>query len=182
MKFAAIVLIFSFLVAAAHRRCCSSSRRAAKKVRREERHRRRAFRRAARKHAWKSWFANLMSSKNLDYEEKRAMLAEQALLDVEESGDDTVGSEIHQLRNAAGVVEQIVAAEEGRARLSIGSLPDYRSELGEELPTYTPSDGTEASSIVVDGFRYTPGTTEYTPSTGTSEEGSVRNVLGDTKD
>jgi len=108
------------------------------------------------------------------------MLAGRAELAAEES----VESEIRELRNAAGVVGDIVAAEEGRGRLSIGSLsslPDYRSELGEELPSYTPSDGSEVSSFVADGMRYTPGSTEYTPSVDSSEVGSVRNILGDTK-
>jgi len=174
-------MFLSILVVALHRRCCSASRRATKQARREERHRRRAFRRAAKKHAWKTWFANLTHSRNGDYEEKRAMLAEEARAG-ELSDDDAMGSEIRQLRNAAGVVGDIVSAE-AEPRLSLGSLPDYRSELGEELPRYEPSDGTEASSLVADGFMYTPGSTEYTPSiTGHSEVGSVRNVLGDTKD
>jgi len=130
-----------------------------------------------------------MHRRNGDYEEKRAMLAQRAQLAAELEDQDSVGSEIRELRNAVGVVDDIVAAEEGRGRsvgrLSIGSLsslPEYRSDVGEELPSYTPNDGSEDSSFVADGIRYTPGTSEYTPSTGSSEAGSVSNVLGDMKD
>lgn len=99
-----------------------------------------------------------------------------------ESNDDEMASEIRQLQNAASVVDDIIAAEEGRSRLSISSLPEYRSELGEELPEYQPSDGTEDSSYIADGFRYTPDSSELSASPEISEAGSVRNILGDAKD
>ena len=51
---------------------------------------------------------------------------------------------------------------------------------GEELPAYEDNDGSEASSFVADGFRYTPGSSEYSPAH--SAAGSVSDILGpDTK-
>jgi len=110
--------------------------------------------------------------------------------------------EITQLRNAAGVVSDLIAAEEGRSHPQqssplpisypsstpfrrVNSLPGYGSEVGEgeELPAYEDNDGSEMSSVVADGFRYTPGSSDYTPgSENTSETGSMNDILGpDTK-
>jgi len=181
LKLVAICLIIRTFVVNFHRCCCTGRRRADRAARREDRQRRRALRRAAKKQAWKKWFSDLVKTRKNEYDEKWAMLAEGA----EVANEDQVESEIRELRNVVGVVGDMVAAEEGRGRLSIGSLsslPDYRSEISEELPSYTPNDGSEASSFVADGMRYTPGSTEYMPSTGNPEAGSVRNVLGDTKD
>jgi hypothetical protein len=183
VTFFSVAILLFLLVTVIHRRCCcSTARRQAKKERREERHRRRAFRRAAHRHAWRSWFARHICRStaydDLDEEEKRVMLAGRST-DVEE---DTVASEICEFRNAASVVSEMVAAEEGRVSMdSRSSLPEYMSELGgEPLPTYEDEQGTELSSVVADGFRYTPGSSEYTP--GNSEAGSVRDVLGDVKE
>ncbi len=123
-----------------------------------------------------------MAYDDLDEEEKRAMLARRPA----EVDEDAVASEISEFRNAASVVSDMIAAEEGRvgARVSMdsrASLPDYMSELGgEPLPTYEDDQGSELSSVVADGFRYTPGSSEYTP--GHSHSGSVRDVLGDVKE
>jgi hypothetical protein len=175
--------LVSFLIAALHRRCYSKARRQARRARREERRRRRAFKLAAYKHALRSWFARHFSvsyaQDELDREEKRAALATGA----EEHDGDVVASEISQLLNATAVVEQILAAEEGRVSVdSRSSLPDYRSELGagEQLPAYEDNDGSELSLVIADGFMYTPGTSDYTP--GISDTGSMSNVLGDTKE
>jgi hypothetical protein len=105
-----------------------------------------------------------------------------------EAGEDAVASEICEFRNAASVVSDMIAAEEGRVavgRVSMESrattLPEYMSELGgEPLPTYEYGDGTELSSVVADGFRYTPGSSEYTPAHSSS--GSASDVLGDMKE
>lgn len=168
-------VLVSFIVGAIRRRCCcKSSRRAERQARREERRRQRAFRRAAKRQAWKQWFTSFLAKRHCEDEEKTAILTTH--------NGDVVGDEIHEFRNAAAVVGEIVAAEEGRGRLSMSSLPDYRSELGEDLPSYQDSDGTEAGSYVADGFGYTPGSSEYSASPARSEAGSVRNVLGDTKD
>lgn len=51
---------------------------------------------------------------------------------------------------------------------------------GEELPAYEDNDGSESSSFVADGFRYMPGSSEYSPSH--SPAGSLSDILGpDTK-
>jgi hypothetical protein len=178
-------------VAVIHRRCCcSAARRQEKQARREERQRQRAFRRAAHKHAWRLWFARHICRStaydDLDEEEKRAMLAGQPA----EVNEDVVASEISEFQNAASVVSDMIAAEEGRmegrmeGRISMDSratLPEYMSEVGgESLPTYEDEQGTELSSVVADGFQYTPGSSEYTP--GSSHSGSVRDVLGDVKE
>lgn len=119
-----------------------------------------------------------MAYDDLDEEEKRAMLAPRPINDQE----DSIASEICEFRNAANVVSDIVAAEEGRVSMdSRASLPEYMSELGgEPLPTYEYGEGSELSSAVADGFRYTPGSSEYTP--GHSEAGSVGDILGDIKE
>jgi hypothetical protein len=187
VKFFAVVTLLFLLVAIIHRRCCcSAARRQEKQARREERQRRRAFRRAAHKHAWRLWFARHICRStaydDLDEEEKRAMLASQPA----EVNEDVVASEISEFQNAASVVSDMVAAEEGRmeGRISMdsrASLPEYMSEVGgESLPTYEDEQGSELSSVVADGFRYTPGSSEYTP--GNSHSGSVRDVLGDLKE
>jgi hypothetical protein len=136
----------------------------------------------------------------MDEEEKAAMLAglgtrNHARRDEDE--EDIVGSEISEFRNAAEVVSEMVAAEEGRSlissrtsvrtgiplpRLSMEStatsLPDYMSQVGgESLPTYedeTSSDG------IADGLLYTPGSTAYSPPVGSV--GSLDSVLGDVKE
>lgn len=125
----------------------------------------------------------------MEYEEKYGSFAHSDVGDEE----DDVASEIQQLQSAASVVTDIIAAEEGRSALGrvsmesrTTSLPGYGSVLGEdgeELPQYEESDGSEESSMVADGFRYTPGSSDYTPgnSPNISEAGSVRSVLGDTK-
>ena len=137
-----------------------------------------------------------MSDDDDDCEEKRRALLE------DESGDEgalstTMSEEITQLQNAASVVDDIVSAEEGRSRSSACpqtqshtlSLPipiptsqsrdyDLASQIGdgEELPAYEDNDGSEMSSVIADGFRYTPGSTEYSPAN--SETSDVNDVLG----
>lgn len=186
-KLFAVVTLLFLLVVIIHRCCCcSAARRQEKRARHEERQRRRAFRRAAHKHAWRSWFARHIcrstAYEDLNEEEKRAMLAGRPT----EVNGDVVASEISEFRNVASVVSDMIAAEEGRieGRVSLdsrASLPDYMSELGgEPLPTYEDEEGTELSSAVADGFRYTPDSSEYTP--GNSQSGSVRDVLGDVKE
>jgi len=133
-----------------------------------------------------------------DYEEKR----EQLLSDAEDGFSTTMTEEIAQFQNAASVVDDMVSAEEGRARTiayAHGQIPepipipvrnestlirdyDIGSQVGdgEVLPAYEDNDGSEMSSMVADGFRYTPGSTDYTPSN--SDSGSVSDILGpDTK-
>lgn len=172
--------------------CCgrSSSRRREKVARREERHRRRALRRAARKQAIKSWLSRHLlrrSQAELDEEElKRNMLASQRE-EIQDDQEDIVGSEISEFRNAASMIsDMVVAAEEGRFSTdSRASLPDYVSQVGgERLPVYRDVDADESglASVVADGFRYTPGNSEYDPGNSRAGAGGVRDVLGDSKD
>ncbi|KAI9745817.1 MAG: hypothetical protein M1818_000498 [Claussenomyces sp. TS43310] len=167
----------AILAAALHRRYCHASKRAARQARREARQRRRAERRAANEQAWTSWARNLcryLSGRSTeaddDYDEKCAILAGEA-------DGEMVSDEIRQFANAAGVVDAMVAAEEGRVtgRSSIEtSLPSYLSDAGDGLPSYDDTEN-EVSSMVSDGFR----PANYTPSH--SDIGSVRSVLGDVK-
>lgn len=196
VKFVVIGVLLSLFVIALHRRTCNPKRRADRQARREERHRRRAFRRAAHKHAITRFFSRIsghdIDEDSDDYEEKRqALLASAA----EDGMSTTMTEEITELRNAAEVVDDMVSAESSRAQpipipapapatedrpllrdYDIGSLVGD----GEELPAYEDNDGSEMSSVVADGFRYTPGSTEYSPSH--SPAGSVSDILGpDTK-
>ncbi|KAE9363565.1 hypothetical protein N431DRAFT_489471 [Stipitochalara longipes BDJ] len=195
MKFTAIGFLFAFLILALHRRACTPKRRADRQARREQRHRRRAYRRAVHKHAITRLLSrisgNESDSESDDYEEKRRAL----LSDAEDGMSTTMTEDITQLRNAAEVVGEIVSAEEDRSLIVIDPTPIPATETrplmqdfetlsqvgdGEELPAYEDNDGSEASSFVADGFRYTPGSTEYNPSH--SPAGSVSDILGpDTK-
>jgi hypothetical protein len=81
------------------------------------------------------------------------------------STSEHISTEIAQLRTAAELVEDIIAAEEGRSRRprapSVGSikslasrtstLPEYSSDMGEDLPAYEVG---EENVAVVDGWRY----------------------------
>jgi hypothetical protein len=134
---------------------------------------------------------NESDSESDDYEEKRRAL----LSDAEDGMSTTMTEDITQLRNAAEVVGDMVVAEEDRSMTVVEPMPILATETrpliqdfetlsqvgdGEELPAYEDNDGSEASSFVADGFRYTPGSTEYSPSH--SPAGSVSDILGpDTK-
>jgi hypothetical protein len=107
----------------------------------------------------------------------------------------TMTEDITQLRNAAEVVGDMVSAEEGRSEAVSEPIPipasetrplmqdfEIGSQVGddEELPAYEDNDGSASSSVVADGFRYTPGSSEFSPSH--SPAGSVSDILGpDTK-
>ena len=198
VKFVVIGILISLLVIALHRRKCNPKNRAERKARREERHRRRAFRRAARKHIIAQFLARIsgygVDGGSDDYEDKRqALLASEA----EDGMSTTMTEDITEFRNAAEVVDDMVAAQASRSPARVQPIPilspasedrplmrdyDIGSQVGdgEELPAYDNSDGSEISSVVADGFRYTPGSTEYSPSH--SPAGSVSDVLGpDTK-
>ncbi|TVY76044.1 hypothetical protein LSUE1_G007628 [Lachnellula suecica] len=179
LKFSAIGFLFAFLMIALHRRFRPSSHKKSRKARREERHRRRANRRAAKQHAISRFLSRFSSDTDDefdDYEEKReALLAEE-----EDRMPTTMAEELSQCRNAASVVEDLVVAEAGRAQAPVESAPaavsetslmmrnyDISSQVGDEqLPAYedNDNDGSEASTFVADGFRYTPGSSNYSPS------------------
>ena len=193
-----IGILISLLVIALHRRKCNPKSRAERKACREERHRRLAFRRAARKHTITRFLARISGhgsdDDSDDYEDKRqALLASEA----EDGMSTTMTEEITEFRNAAEVVDDMVTAQSSRVPVQVQPIPipspasehrplmrdyDIGSQVGdgEELPAYEDNDGSEMSSVVADGFRYTPGSSEYSPSH--SPAGSVSDILGpDTK-
>lgn len=143
---------------------------------------------------------NGSDSESDDYEEKRRAL----LSNAEDGMSTTMTEDIVQLRNAAEVVGDMVVAEVDRSLAVVETprpltvvepMPIPATETrplmqdfetlsqvgdGEDLPAYEDNDGSEASSFVADGFRYTPGSTEYSPSH--SPAGSTSDILGpDTK-
>lgn len=136
-----------------------------------------------------------------DYEEKR----ERLLSDAEDGMSTTMSEDIQEMRTTADVVDEMVIADshanlhaqspspipsvetipvsETRPLMQdfeIGSQVGDDHVYGEELPAYEDHDGSEESSVIADGFRYTPGSSNYTP--GHSPAGSVSDILGlDTK-
>ncbi len=104
----------------------------------------------------------------------------------------TMEQEIAQFRAAADVVGDMVAAEEGRARQvrgqDVGPVPPSPGAFSdfipddEILPAYESRRSLSAeTSIVTNGFRYTPGSSDYTPSSSGSVSRGADDVLGDTK-
>ena len=208
-KYASIAIICAFLIRCIHRRVCTPKRKANRKARREERRERR---RVAHKNAITRLLARMAGSgsdgehSSDSYEEKR----EETLSDMEDGLSTTMTEEIHQLQNAASVVDDMVCAEEGRLREQVPAAPIYTPATYTPIPalletqpipiptqdsaplmqTYYMSgdeelpayedDESELDSIVSDGFRYMPGTSTYSPSHSAS--GSVSEILGpDTK-
>jgi hypothetical protein len=109
------VLCCGCLVAVIRHKCSSLRTRTERAAAREERLNARAYRRAARQHAWRSWWrgnwARRDNQRIADYEEKRALISEQ-----ESVLEDAMQAEIRQLRDAHDVVSDLVRdAEEGRA-------------------------------------------------------------------
>ncbi|KAI9783816.1 MAG: hypothetical protein M1839_003152 [Geoglossum umbratile] len=155
-------------------RRCWASRRHSRTQRRQHRAKRRVERwsRCLARHSARrgSWWRKHFRRGGIGDEEKRAMAAPQeAIL------ENAMQSEIRDLREAANMVSNLIAAEEGRARLpppirtlSLGSetsLPSYRSrasEAGDEPPP-PGYDENGADDVVVDGFQYTPSATTWTP-------------------
>ncbi|KAH8659175.1 hypothetical protein BGZ60DRAFT_531088 [Tricladium varicosporioides] len=205
IKFTVIGFILAFLLAALHRRTCTPKNRAARQARREERHRRRASRRAAKRYALSRLLSRMAGNvtedeSSDDYEEKRQAL----LADAEDGMSTTMTEELTQFRNAANVVDEMITAQypipqhqsqqvQTPAVPTTLALPVTESSAlmhnyeigsqigdGEELPAYEDNDGSEEGSVVADGFRYTPGSSDYSPSHSAS--GSVSDILGlDTK-
>lgn len=195
LKFSIIGFLFAFLVIALHRRTCNPKSRASRQARREERHRRRAYRRAAHKTIITRLLARMRGndSDDEDMEEKEAMLR-----GAEDGMSTTMTEEIIQTRNVAEIVGEMVDAEVEETRIpaqmdltpATSPMPirtssvmpiDMSSQIGygEDLPAYEDNDGSEMSSVIADGFRYTPDS-NYTPSH--SPSGSVSDILGpDTK-
>ncbi|KAM3084831.1 hypothetical protein ACMFMG_003280 [Clarireedia jacksonii] len=192
IKFVVIGFLFAILITTICRRTCNPKKRTARQARREERHRKRAYRRAASRYALSTWWARLTSSGDNydDDEEKREALLD----DIDSDSESTMSDDITTFQNAANVVSDMVAAEEGRSVSSVqmqqhpiatetrqmdSVIEGYASDAEEEvLPAYedNDNDGSEASSFVADGFRYTPGSSDYSPSHSAS--GSVSDISG----
>ncbi|KAE8452584.1 hypothetical protein EG329_013843 [Mollisiaceae sp. DMI_Dod_QoI] len=198
IKFLSIGFIFAFLILALHRRACTPERRADRRAHREERRRRRAYRRAAHKHIITRLLARLsgnhIEDPNEDYEEKRQAL----LANAEDGMSTTMSEDLSEIRNVAEVVGEMVDANtQSSSPVPAASEPmtipvsetrplmrdfELGSQVGdgEELPAYEDNDRSEMSSVVADGFRYTPGSSEYSP--GDNPAGSASDILGpDTK-
>lgn len=199
LKFALIGFLFSILIIALHRRTCSPKARSHRQACREERCKRLASCRGTKRVSFEAWWAWVMG-KDQQFEEKE-MLLEHCESDDDDDDDVSVSDGITSLRNAANVVVDMVAAEEGR---SISSQPSSHNRFSSQSPLFTPEhespvphfdtypieieetlpayedndhDGSEASSLVADGFRYIPGSSDYSPSHSAS--GSVSDILGD---
>jgi hypothetical protein len=101
------------LIATIRHKCSSLRTRTDRAAAREERHNLAAYRRAARKHAWRRWWRGNWRKDDeriADYEEKRALIQEQ-----EGVLEDAMQEEIRQLREAHNVVNDLVRdCEEGR--------------------------------------------------------------------
>ncbi|ORY65019.1 uncharacterized protein BCR38DRAFT_189494 [Pseudomassariella vexata] len=180
----ATVIVLGFLLSILHTRCITSRRNCA---RRQERYEQRIVQKTRLMKLLKS-LKNLLAGRNAEDEEKDAIMRQIGQESDEDSLPTTMEEEIAQFRSAAGVVGDMVAAEEGRARemlqcqrqhampRAIPSSPispflDYMS-VDEALPAY--DDTTEDSSYVADGMR---GGSRYTPS-DSSVAGSLDDVLG----
>ncbi len=142
-----------------------------------------------------------------DDEEKASMLRQpeaEPVAGPEPDLDTTMEEEIAQFRAAVNVVGEMVAAEEGRARRMPASggppvpprprqsaFTEFVVDYDEDLPAYEARRVSLETSLVSDGFQYTPGSTIYTPGStiytpSTGSDSSVRgggadDVLGDTK-
>ena len=106
------VLCCGCIVTGIRNRCSSARTRVERAAAREERRTRNEYRRAARKHAWSKWWrGNWRDQQRVeDYEEKRGLIQHQ-----ESVLEDAMQEEIRQLREAHGVVNDLVSqAEEGR--------------------------------------------------------------------
>ncbi|KAG9229760.1 hypothetical protein BJ875DRAFT_410247 [Amylocarpus encephaloides] len=188
VKFSIIVFLVAFLALSIHHLACTSKRRADRKARREERHLQRAYYRAVR-HRGVSRLIALMSGRRFDSADEDFEEKENLLSDAEDGTSTTMTDELMQFNNAASVVDDMVHAEMSRSQPSqpiparTSSLPiiqDYEmsSQIGggKELPVHEDNDGSDKGSVISDGFRYTPGSVNYTPSS--SPSGCVHDILG----
>ena len=174
LKIFGLVLILGTCFAWIFLRCRDPRRRADFRAHREEHRNRILYRKAARKHKLKTWYWNfrlrygLVPRATISWDEKRARVIQQ-----ETVLEDVMIDDIRALRNAHRVVSNITLAEEGRTGLLYGSegsehmrsmstLPGYESE-GSQPPSYDDADESLGGATVVNGFRYTPAETEFTP-------------------
>ena len=192
----AAVLGITALLLFIKRKCSSMRTRVERKADREERKNARAYRRAARRALMRKRWACFINTMNCfkaeleprtgDYEEKRALILQEAFLeqdlDQAEKGE-VMEAEIRELRHAHEIVASLVQVGEHRFEMltpvyqpppppppplsstatdvrsranSTYTLPSYTSE---SLPDYTSRPGDQSSAnSVVNG--YTPSTSE----------------------
>ena len=178
-----ILVIFAFCAGLFIHLKRNPRRRAEWAAKREECRNRRAYARAARHLRWKRWLCGLRhnhgsASKNCTPEtwnEKRIVAIQQ-----DEVSQNRVREEIYALRNAHGMVDGIIRAEEGRGRVGLEGLDRIEayeirsrgrrettySEARSDVSTLPPYDEAE---VVVDGFRYTQPASDDTPDSSVIE-------------
>lgn len=171
----------AFKISRRRRYCRDTGQRAINRAtRREERRNLCAFRRAARRHRWAEWlhgFRHVPATD--DYEEKRALVLRQ-----EGVLEGVMQGEIRNLERANEIANDMVRAEEGRARLYYqvnlppsrrnGPAVDFDPDTSSSshsiitpssytVPPPTYDEELEGEITVVDGFQYTPSASEDTP-------------------
>lgn len=183
LRVGAIIVTLGLLFAALHTRCFTARRA----DRRQSRMPRRRERRAGVA-GLVDRVRNIFAGQDGDDEEKEAIMRSIG----EEDGDSdamstTMEQDIEQFRNAANVVSDMVAAEEGRSSQSemvqYSTIPvppsphtafaDYMA-LDEALPAYDEADSSDAT-YVADGMRF-PGSSTYTPSVSSAHSSLDENL------
>ncbi|RGP79685.1 hypothetical protein FLONG3_2239 [Fusarium longipes] len=187
----ALALFSGIAIAYIHRRIARlspESRRAIRRAFRQTPEERRKG--SALKAAYRAFISRCVEN---DEDEKEAMLSGDRRRRSSSASSVTMEEEIASFREAANMVDGIVAAEEGNSshgsyRYASGSPVHSRSTRhpaaaiyrnfpdDESLPAY--GDDEHDSSVISDGCRYTPGSSDYTPSASGS---NASDVLGDTK-
>ncbi|XXG94501.1 hypothetical protein Hte_000758 [Hypoxylon texense] len=201
----AIVVLLALLISAIHTRCFTASRQS-RRTGCCGRHRAREGRcqhpdgaRVSRRTAIAAkysevvrWLKEGLRRQEIEDEEKEAIMRRIGSESEEEEDtlSTTMEQEIAQFRAVASVVGSLVAAEEGHSReyaretrqrdapappSPTSAFPDYAS-VDEELPAY--DEGSDDSRFVADGFRYTPGSSCYTPNGSSTTESSLYEHLG----
>lgn len=183
LAYVASILGLTAIFAIVKRKCMSMRTRVERAADREERRNARAYRKAARRAEMRRRFDKLVSffkakqqPRMTDYDEKRALILQDALLEQDlnqlEKGD-IMEAEIRQLRHAHEIVSGIVQLRQtkagamavhdpppplvalpstpARSRASTGTLPSYNSE---EPPDYSSIPEPINENTTTDGFAY----------------------------
>jgi hypothetical protein len=189
----ALALFCAIAIAYIHRRVARLSPEARRAIRRAIRQTRDERRKnSALKAAYRAFVTRWIENED---DEKEAMLNGERRRRSSSCSSVTMEEEIASFREAAQMVEGIVAAEEGQhsharshsyaAGPPVPPCPSHHTaataypgfmETDDTLPAY--DDDERDSSVVADGCRYTPGSSDYTPSNSGS---NASDVLGDTK-
>lgn len=164
----------------------AGTRRLAPHIQRRPRHREtheeRLARVAERRRAFKNFFSGLFCGL-FGYEEKMDGQDPQGqdLRDSTAGGtyqqedDTTMEQELVGLRNAADMVSNLIAAEEGRNNQMLQHHLHQQQQQGGDFPGEAPPPSYENDAVeaimVADGFQYTPGGTGYSPSSPTDNDG-----------